>query len=607
MTQRAAAMNWDLKSYFPCFDGPEMKQFKTDLERDIAAVQKEASGLKPLCRENADEWERLFIKAEGILQRQSHLESYLSCLGSADSKNEAYQREEAALARLGAEFQKLEVELLRGLKPTSDDVFREWIARPSFEGGQYFLQRMREESQRTMTPEKEVLAADLGVDGIEAWGRLYDTVSGRLEFVMEYPDGRRERIPMSQRRSFLDDPDRRVRRAAFEGGNAAWETVETVAAAALNAISGARLTLNRHRGIDHFLEVALFQSAVTRKSIDAMFDAVRSNLEVPRKILQLKARAMGTEGIAWYDLGAPLPLGESRRYSWEEGQRMVQDAFAQAYPALGTYLQRTLDQRWIDWEPRDGKRSGAFCTSSLRTRESRIFMTFQGSLGDVLTLAHETGHAFHHEVLRDIRPWANLYPMTLAESASTFGETILVDGILNSAGISDLQKATILDTETGHGAVYLMDIPVRYEFEKAMHEERASGELSVTRLKELMVETQRTLFGDLLEKGGEDPLFWASKLHFYITGLTFYNFPYTFGYLLSRGLYALFQKEGKDFLPKYEAFLRLTGSDTTVNVVRRSIGADLESPEFWTASIRSLEKPLALLEELLPSIQGTEE
>jgi len=392
-----------------------------------------------------------------------------------------------------------------------------------------------------------------------------------------------------------------------EGGNAAWETVETVAAAALNAISGARLTLNRHRGIDHFLEVALFQSSVTRKSIDAMFDAVRSNLEVPRKILQLKARAMGTEGIAWYDLGAPLPLGESRRYSWEEGQRMVQDAFAQAYPSLGTYLQRTLDQRWIDWEPRDGKRPGAFCTSSLRTRESRIFMTFKGSLGDVLTLAHETGHAFHHEVLRDIRPWANLYPMTLAESASTFGETILVDGILNSPDLTDLQKAMILDTETSHGAVYLMDIPVRYEFEKAMHKERASGELSVTRLKELMVETQRSLFGDLLEKSGEDPLFWASKLHFYITGLTFYNFPYTFGYLLSRGLYALFQKEGKDFLPRYEAFLRLTGSDTAVNVARRSIGADLESPEFWTASIRSLEKPLALLEELLPSIQGTEE
>jgi len=232
-------------------------------------------------------------------------------------------------------------------------------------------------------------------------------------------------------------------------------------------------------------------------------------------------------------------------------------------------------------------------------------MTFKGSLGDVLTLAHETGHAFHHEALRAIRPWANLYPMTLAESASTFGEMILVDGVLNSSDLTDLQKATILDTETSHGAVYLMDIPVRYEFEKAMHEERASGELSVSRLKELMVETQRSLFGDLLEKGGEDPLFWASKLHFYITGLTFYNFPYTFGYLLSRGLYALFQKEGKDFLPKYEAFLRLTGSDTAVNVVRRSIGADLESPEFWTASIRSLEKPLALLEELLPSLQGT--
>ena len=202
------------------------------------------------------------------------------------------------------------------------------------------------------------------------------------------------------------------------------------------------------------------------------------------------------------------------------------------------------------------------------SKESRIFMTFNESLGDMLTLAHESGHAYHGAMMRDVRPYARGYPMTLAETASTFGENVLMNGILDDPTVSDSDKARILDIEVGHGAVYLLDIPVRYEFEKSFYEERANGPLSVSRLKELMVQTQRRVLGDVLEPGGEDPYFWASKLHFYITGITFYNFPYTFGYLLSRGLYAMFKNEGDSFLPKYEEFLRRAGSDTAENVVQ---------------------------------------
>jgi oligoendopeptidase F len=178
--------------------------------------------------------------------------------------------------------------------------------------------------------------------------------------------------------------------------------------------------------------------------------------------------------------------------------------------------------------------------------------------------------------------------------------------LLNDPDVSDAQKAMMLDVEVGHGAIYLLDIPVRYEFEKALYEECKNGELSVSRLKQLMVETQRRILGDVLESGGEDPYFWTSKLHFYITGITFYNFPYTFGFLLSRGLYAMFKKEGTSFLRKYEEFLRLTGSDTAENVVRRSLGRDLEHPEFWTEAIRSLEEPLKQLEALLPKVLKAE-
>ena len=229
-------------------------------------------------------------------------------------------------------------------------------------------------------------------------------------------------------------------------------------------------------------------------------------------------------------------------------------------------------------------------------------MTYNESLGDVLTLAHESGHAFHGHLMRDVRPYGRIYPMTLAETASTFAEQVLMAGLLDDPSVSAAQKALMLDIQVGHGAIYLLDIPVRYEFEKAFYEERAGGELSVSRLKELMVQTQRRIFGDVLEPGREDPYFWASKLHFYITGLTFYNFPYTFGFLLSRGLYAMFKQEGAGFLRKYEEFLRLAGSDTAENVVQRTVNRDLEDPQFWREAIQSLEEPLKHLEDLLRKV-----
>lgn len=592
-------MNWDLTSYFPEFNGPEMKDFKAQIKKDIADIKDRASSLDRLDDKNQTEWEEVFLKNEDIVTRYSHLSSYIGCLSSADGRNEDYLKEEAEMSMLGAEFSKLKVELLRGLKDVPDHVFEKFKDREKLRSGVHYLRRLREESEKRMNAENEILAADLGVDGINAWGRLYDTVSSRLEFEMEFPDGRKQTLPMSHRRSLMEKPDRRIRKAAFDGGNRAWKSIEDTAAAALNAIAGTRLTLNRHRGIDHFLDVALFQASISRKTLDAMFEAIYSELEIPRNILRYKAETMKTEGIAWYDLGAPLDIPTDEKLSWNKAKELVKDSFSSSYPELGSFIEQVYAKNWIDWEPREAKRPGGFCTGSLLTKESRIFMTYNETLGDVLTLAHEAGHAFHSYVMREIRPYAHFYPMTLAESASTFGEMILAEGILENPSIGDTEKAMMLDTEINHGAVYLMDIPVRYEFEKSFYEERQKGEVSVSRLKQLMSETQRRIFGDVLYEGGEDPYFWASKLHFYITGVTFYNFPYTFGYLLSRGLFSMFKNEGRDFLPKYEEFLRLSGSDTAENVAKKSIGRDLEIPDFWVDSIRTLQEPFERLKSLI--------
>ena len=590
-------MTWDLTSYFAEFNGAEMVQFKTAIRADVAALQQSAAGLPSLTAQSAIGWEDILLRNEDLSRRMSHLGSYIGCLASSDARNESYQKEESELSRTRAELAKVRIELLRACQSADDKVFAAFCARPALAGAHNYLTRLREEARRAMTAEKEILATDLGIDGIQAWGRLYDTVSAKLEFAMVYPDGKRARLPMSQRRSLMDDPDRRVRQAAFEGGNAAWQSVEDTAAAALNAIAGTRLTLNRHRGVDHFLDIALFQAAIGRKTLDAMFEALMANLEIPRRILQLKAKSMARQQVAWFDLGAPLDLPDQGKLSWDKAQATVAQSFSRAYPALGRFFtEQVIGKNWVDWEPRQGKRPGGFCTSSMLSKESRIFMTYNESLGDVLTLAHESGHAYHGAMMRDIRPYARGYPMTLAETASTFGENVLMNGILDDPTVSDSDKARILDIEVGHGAVYLLDIPVRYEFEKSFYEERANGPLSVSRLKELMVQTQRQVLGDVLETGGEDPYFWTSKLHFYITGITFYNFPYTFGYLLSRGLYAMFRNEGDSFLPKYEEFLRRAGSDTAENVVRQTVGRDIEKTEFWSEAIHSLEEPLSQLQ-----------
>jgi oligoendopeptidase F len=588
-------MDWDLKSYFPEFKGNEMNEFKTDLEKKISITYTMVLNLK----ENSGDinlWEELLTEIEDLSKKYSHIRSYVGCLASADANNQDYLKEEADLSLLGAEFQKIEVVVLSTLENMSPEMVNKIIALESMEGASYYISRLYEESKKRMTNEKEILATELGVDGLSSWGRLYNTVSGKLTFEMKYPDGTTKETPMSQRRSLLENPDREIRKEAFYGGNRAWEQIEDVAAASLNAISGTRLTLNKHREIDHFLDVALFQSAVSRETLDALFEAIYDQIEIPKNILRYKAKLIGAEKISWYDLGAPLDIENREVIDWEKAKSMVYESFESSYPRLGKFVKGVYEENWIDWSPRPGKRPGGFCTGSLLTNESRIFMTYNNSLGDVLTLAHEAGHAFHSYIMRDIRPYGHSYPMTLAETASTFGEMILAQGILNNEVISDDEKALILDTEINHGAIYLMDIPVRYEFEKALYEERQAGVLSPDRLKELMVETQEKVFGDTLDE--KDPYFWASKLHFYITGVTFYNFPYTFGYLLSRFIFGKFLQEGSDFLEKYEYFLKLSGSFDCEEVVSKSLGVDITSKDFWAGAIGTLEEPLGKLKEL---------
>lgn len=586
---------WSLESWFSGFGKTDYTEFKAALVRDVDALKAQAAAL------GADTVAIVHVinALEALSDRLGHLSAYLGCLSADDANDEAVKADEAWIATLEAESTKLQASLRSALAALSDAAFTAMLKDASLKNAEHAVKRMREEGQKQMSAEMESLAADLNVNGLHAWGRLYDTLTGKMEFEMTFPDGHKEIVPMSRRRALMSEPDRKLREAAFHDGQKPWNDHAVTLAAGLNGIAGTRLSLYGRRGLPHFLDTPLFDGAMSRKSLDAMLEAIHANIELPRRAIRKAAKLQGTPALHYFDLEAPqIAAPEEKPLDWDEACKTVDHAFSAAYPKLGAYFREMLAQRWIEAQPRAGKRPGAFCTGSQLKREERVYMTFHSTVHDMVTLAHEVGHAWHSCVLRPARSFAASYPMTLAETASNFGEMILLNGLMNDPGITEATKAYLLDQEMLRAHAYLINIPMRYEFEKAFYTERAAGEVSVSRLTELMTGAQRKLYGDSLLNDGADPMFWAYKMHFFITGVSFYNFPYVFGYLLSQALFARFKEDGAAFLPRYEAFLAMTGSATCEEVVKQTLGGDLTSPDFWATALKAMEPSLIAYEAI---------
>ena len=413
------------------------------------------------------------------------------------------------------------------------------------DGAVHTVKRMREEGQHKMNREMEELAADLNIDGFHAWSRLYETLSSQMQFQMTFPDGHTELVPMARRRALMAEPNRALREAAFYDGQKPWNDHARTLAACLNGIAGTRMNLYRHRNVSHFLDTPLFDGALSRASLEAMSEAIHKNIDLPRRALRAAARLQGTSALHYYDLEAPQIIApDEKPLSWQEACKVIDESFSSAYPELGEYFRSMLKNRWIEAEPRPKKSPGAFCSGSRWKREERVYMSFYGTLHDLVTLAHEVGHAWHSSILRSKRSLAAHYPMTLAETASNFGEIILLNSLMSNPAISPESKAALIDQQMLRSHAYLINIPMRFQFEKSFYSRRSSGELSVSQLRELVSQIQRECYGDTLFDDGTDPMFWASKMHFFFTYLSFYNFPYAFGYLLSQALTLVFKVRG---------------------------------------------------------------
>lgn len=601
-TEQKFAEVWDLDSLLPHPDSDAFRKHLESFEQDLASTAERSDSLPAVSGANAAEWRSFLESFADVTARLTDLHAFIGCHAAAEAENKLFQQLEAKLASQQPLHSRIVTNIEFAMKTAMDADFEalaggdEWLA-----GIRFFLEDARKNAELRLPKDQELLAAELGVDGIHAWGRLYDRVSGALRIrVME----RGEVVEKSVSQVQFDSPERSVRQNNFYASNVAWNGIADTCADALNHISGTRLTKYRRLGLEDHLVNPLRANRLKRETLEAMWSAIGDRKEMVVKYLDKKAELIGVDRLAWYDQQAPLTLGggaKSAVLSWDGACDHVIGTFQRFSPEFGDFAKMALADRWIEAENRAGKRQGGFCTGFPTKKQSRIFMTFTHSADSMSTLAHELGHAYHSHVLRDQPLLLQDYPMNLAETASTFAEAVLGEERLSTSDCPQ-EQLTILDHMLGDAVAFLMNIHTRFIFEDNFHRERAGGELTADRFSELMVAAQREAYAGALADDGWNPSFWISKLHFYISGLAFYNFPYTFGYLLSLGVYALKDEVGDSFPERYRELLIATGCKETEDAVQSTFDYDLSGPDFWNKSLDIVERRVERYLELAAQV-----
>lgn len=449
------------------------------------------------------------------------------------------------------------------------------------------LSRLSQRAAHQMDEAGEGLYAELTVSGSTAWSGLHSDVTSQLHGHVRMPDGDVERLPMASVRGLANHADPEVRQAAYEAELDAWPSVAVVCAAAINSIKGEANTVNRRRHWDSPLDASLYANNVSRTTFDAMQSAVRSSLDDMRGWMRSKARLHGYEGgLKWRDLVAPLPDSPAE-ISWERGLDIVRNAFESYGGTLGGLVDRAITEQWIDAAPRNGKRGGAFCMQFIGDR-SLVFLNWNGSSDATQTTAHELGHAYHNTQLAQRTPLQRRLPMALAETASIFCETLVVEEGLQR--LHGAERLALLDVDLQSTNQVVTDIHSRFLFETELFTRRQRRTLGVNELKELMTAAQQTAYGDGLDQPTAHPYMWAVKGHYY--GSHFYNWPYTYGLLFGLGLFAGYQADPENFRRNYDDVLSRAGMDNAEEL-GAAFGLDVTDEAFWTSSFDVLRTRIA--------------
>jgi pepF/M3 family oligoendopeptidase len=596
---------WDMTPIFP---GPDSPEFVAAFEAALRALAELADlfDARAVGRRDPSTLDaEAAVTAEEVINRYNEvqdavalIDTYLQCLVAADATHaraqaalSALQQQTVGLAYLAARFVAWV-----GSLPIDDLIQRSAVAREHA----FALRLAQRAAAHLMSPAEEELAAELGPTGASAWYRLRQDVESRLAIRLEL-DGEERTLPISEAMNLAMHPDREVRRRAHEAEREAWRSVEVPLAAALNGVKGETLTLTGRRSWADPLDAALFRNRIDRATLDALVEAIRAAVPDYRRYLRAKARALGLPVLASYDLLAPVGA-HARPWPFDEASAFVLEQFRGYSPKLVALAERAVAERWVDAEPRTGKEGGGFC-ADVGGGRSRILLNYAPTYLWLSALAHELGHAYHNAVRHEVgRSWLQrrfLAPMTLAETASTFCETLVNRAALAQSDGDDqlaiLGGALLSIAANVFGAIAAFDI------EQELFAARRRRELSVTELGELVLVAQRDLYGDAVDPETLVPDGWAAAPHPFLPDAWYYNFPYAFGMLFGLGLHARHAADPEAFRPAFDELLSRTGMEEAAELAGR-MGIDLRSPDFWREGLDTVRADVDRFEALVVAL-----
>ncbi|HEV2582550.1 MAG TPA: M3 family oligoendopeptidase [Ktedonobacteraceae bacterium] len=590
--------HWDMSVVFPNMESQEFQEGFSRAVRDIEelaqlfdryAIAKQDA--LPVDDNAVLAFETVLQRYNAVLEESRTLNAYITCFVTtntldtlAQAKMSEFQQSNMILSQLATRFAawigSLDVEAL---------IERSALARSHA----FMLRKAKIRAAHLMPPAEENLASELNLSGGSAWEKLHSDVTSQIAVTLEL-DGEYKELPMSVVRSLAFETDRETRRRAYEAELEGWKRAAVPLAAAMNGIKGEVNAVCRRRGWESPLAASLFDNNIDRQTLDAMMTAARESFPDFRRYLRAKARALGVEQLAWYDLFAPIGK-EGRTWTFEEAESFIVEQFGAYSSRLSDFAARAFREHWIDAEPRRGKVDGAYCTW-LRKDESRVFANYKAAYGGVSTLAHELGHGYHNLNLAQRTVLQRSTPMALAETASIFCETIIRHAALGKA--SRQEQLLILEDSLQGSCQVVVDITSRFIFEQAVFERRRPRELSIDELNGLMLNAQRETYGDGLDENALHPYMWAMKPHYYDSTISFYNYPYMFGLLFGLGLYAQYQQEPAAFRQSYDALLSSTGLADAATLAGQ-FGIDIRSVAFWRASLDIVRQDIDTFEGLV--------
>lgn len=600
MKQKTYSEVWDLDVFFKGGSGStELRTHLDNVKVKLGSLEEAASAFEvPRSAGASKKVENLIELLKEVALNLSQAGAVIGCFLAADTTDKKALQLQGETGTLGARFSTIGLKIRQTLAKADEDTWNELMESDELKVFAFVLNEWREEVNLKLSEEEESLITSLSVDGYHGWGQLYDMLVGEIKIKIEL-DGEEKELSVGQANNLSSHEDADVRKRSFEALEEAWEGKEDFFASALNHIAGFRLEVYKKRGWDSVLKEPLLRNRMSEETLDAMWGAIGANKEPFVEYLNVKARMLGTDKMNWYDIDAPV-TASTKKMSYQEGAEFILKHFREFGPELEAFSRQAFEDSWIEAEDRPNKRPGGFCTGMPASEQSRIFMTYSGTMSNVATLAHELGHAFHSYALRPVHWMNRQYAMGVAETASTFAEMIVADAAVKAAGTKD-EKIALLEDKIQRSVAFFMNIHARFLFETRFYDERKNGIVPAERLNELMTEAQQEAYGDALNT--VHPHFWASKLHFYITGVQFYNFPYTFGYLFSLSIYAKALENGEGFEQKYMALLRDTAVMSVEDLAKKHLGEDITKQEFWAKGVALCVKDVEEFLELT-SVKG---